>query len=96
MPKSEIREMVERISWFSPVDYEILDFFEHHDILASPKVIAANIEYDRQYVSKRCRALVERDVLHQPTDGLYELSDLGRRFLSGDLDPQKIEDTVDE
>lgn len=96
MLRDEIQEMVERISWFSPVDYEILEFFEDHDIVASPKVIAANIGYDRQYVSKRCRILVDREIFLQPSDGLYELSDVGRDFLYGKVDPQIIEDAAEE
>ncbi|WP_200820873.1 MarR family transcriptional regulator [Halobellus limi] len=76
--------MVERISWFSPVDYEIFLFLEDHDILISPKMLAENIEYDRQYVYKRLRVLTEAGLL-ESDDGIYELTDLGRDFLAGDV-----------
>lgn len=89
---SRIDEMVERVSWFSPVDYEILLFFGNHDIEASAKVISANIEYDRQYVNKRLRELAEEGLLQKNEEsGLYELSELGREFLSGDLDASDLE-----
>ncbi|RLM31507.1 MarR family transcriptional regulator, partial [Haloarcula sp. Atlit-120R] len=38
--------MVEIISWFSPADYEILLFYESHDIGATSKVVAYNIDYN--------------------------------------------------
>ena len=40
--------MVEHVDWLAPVDYAILEFFEEYDIMASPKVIAVNVEYDRR------------------------------------------------
>ncbi|WP_138006548.1 MarR family transcriptional regulator [Halalkalirubrum salinum] len=82
--------MVERVSWFSPVDYEILMFFENHDILASPKVIAVNIDYDRQYTSKNCRKLAEVDLLRKDESGLYGLTEKGRSFLAGSVDPSEL------
>jgi predicted transcriptional regulator len=96
MLNDDIREMVERISWLSPADYEILGFFKEHDIRASPNVISVNIDYDRQYVSKRCRNLLNADLLEQPEEGIYELSDLGRNFLNGSVDPKVIEEKNDE
>jgi predicted transcriptional regulator len=92
MVRPEIRQMVERVSWFSPIDYEILMFFEDHDILASPKVICENIDYDRQYTSKRCRFLADNDLLRKDESGLYELSQRGRKFLKGELDAEDLED----
>ncbi|WP_128479002.1 MarR family transcriptional regulator [Halorussus pelagicus] len=88
--------MVERVPWMSPIDYEILEFYDHHDILLTPKVIAVNIDYDRQYTSKRCRALAEAGLLQQIDKGLYKLSNKGRQFLAGDLDVSKLENKSDD
>ncbi|MFH5800443.1 MarR family transcriptional regulator [Haladaptatus sp. CMAA 1911] len=84
--------MVERVRWMSPIDYEILLFFEEHDILVSPKVLALNIDYNRQYTSKRCRTLTEKGILSQKSNGVYELSEKGRQFLAGDLDADELEE----
>jgi len=84
-------EMVERVRWMSPADYEILLFFEEHDITVSPKVLGENIGYDRQYVSKRCRELTESGVLEQRGTGLYGLSDVGKKFLAGEIDASDLE-----
>lgn len=92
MPTDLLRKMVERVSWMSPIDYEILSFFEDHDILASPQVIAANIDYDRNYTGKRCRNFKKYELLERDENGLYELSEKGRAFLAGELDASELED----
>lgn len=84
-------DMVERVSWFSPIDYEILIFFENHDIIVSPKILSVNIGYDRQYTSKRMNVLADNDLLKKRNSGLYELSKTGRLFLAGNLDPSSLE-----
>lgn len=87
-----LEEMVERVSWFSPIDYEILLFYEDHDILASPKVISVNIDYNRQYTSKRLNALSNHEIIHKDEDsGLFGLTDKGRKFLAGELDASELE-----
>ncbi|MFC4246675.1 MarR family transcriptional regulator [Natribaculum luteum] len=86
--------MVERVPWMAPVDYEIMLFFDEHPILVSPKVLAADIEYDRHYVSKRCKILTEAGLLTKVETGLYELTETGQTYLEGDLDVSELE--VDE
>lgn len=58
--------------------------------MISPRDLAANIEYHRQYLSARLREL--RDVGLLAQDGqLYLLSEDGRAFIQGDGDPDEIE-----
>lgn len=83
-------EMVERVSWFSPSHYEILLFFDDHDIRATAKVIAANTGYDRSYINRRVRELEHASLLRND-DGIYELSETGRGFLSGELDASELD-----
>ncbi|AAG20151.1 hypothetical protein [Halobacterium salinarum] len=75
-----------------PIDYHILEFYEDHDIQASPKIVAANIDYDRQYTGRRLKALAEAGLFKREGDGIYSLSDLGRGFLSGEVDPNELEE----
>jgi len=84
--------MVDAVEWFAKVDYPIMGFFESHDIQASPSVIAWNIGYDNDYVGRRLRALSTAGFLNRIDEGRYELSDLGREFLAGDLDADEVED----
>jgi DNA-binding IclR family transcriptional regulator len=74
----------------SPVDYEILEFFEEHDIVVSAAVLAANIDYDRQYVNRHLNELADEGLLTSD-DGMYSLSERGRAFLAGDLDGSEFE-----
>ncbi|AFK18626.1 MarR family transcriptional regulator [Haloferax mediterranei ATCC 33500] len=82
--------MVERISWFSPADYEIFLFFEAHDIGATSKVVAHNIDYNDVYVNKRMRVLEDAGFFTN-TNGIYELTDFGRAFLAGEVEAAEVE-----
>jgi len=75
----------------APVDYEIMLFFDEHAILVSPRVLAVNIGYDRQYVSKRCRKLSTAGLLTAVDTGLYQLTDTGDSYLKGELDVSDLE-----
>lgn len=85
------KKMVERVEWMSPVDYEILLFLDDHDIFVSPKVVAENIGYSRQYVSKRFQVLSEIGILRkEKSTGLYQLTEKGRQFLSGEINADDL------
>lgn len=86
-----LKEMVERVSWFKPVDYEILQFYEENDIMATGNVVSKNIGYDRQYVNKRLVKMADAG-LFDHEDGFYFLSDYGHQFLVGKIDPRELED----
>lgn len=89
--RQRLEEMVERIEWLSPVHYEILEFFEAHDIWESPRDLAKNIDYHRRYVAQECRTLESVGILEQ--DGqTYRLTDRGRDLLAGELDADDIPD----
>jgi len=90
LPVGHREQMVEQVPWMAPVDYEILLFFDKHPIIVSPRVLAVNIEYDRQYVSKRCRALTEAGLLTAVDTGLFELTETGQTYLEGELDVSEL------
>lgn len=85
-----VKRMVERVEWFSPVDYEILDFFDAHDIIINPASLAANIGYEDGYVADRCIVLTNADILQRHPGPKYELSDFGRDLLAGEVDADEI------
>lgn len=76
--------MVYRVPWFSPADYEIFIFYEKHDIAITAKSLAANIDYSREYVNRRMRVLEDVGLLDNE-NGIYELTELGRRYLAGNV-----------
>lgn len=85
-----LREMVERVEWMSPIQYEMRGFFESHDI-CSPRDLAENIEYDRGYTGKECRSLKRAGILDSKNQ-LYRLTDRGRASLAGDFNPDDLDD----
>ncbi|QIB79473.1 MarR family transcriptional regulator [Haloferax volcanii] len=89
MSEDSLKEMVERISWFSPVDYEILMFYEKYDIGLTAKSLAYNIGYNRKYVNDRMRVLEDAG-LFLNENGIYALSELGREFLTGNVDEDEL------
>ena len=73
------------------VDDEILELLAECDLTLSPVVIAYNIERDRSGVNNRCSELTDKGLLNRPQRGLYEITDDGRGYLSGDLDASDLE-----
>ncbi|WP_229774209.1 winged helix-turn-helix domain-containing protein [Halocalculus aciditolerans] len=89
--------MVQRVEWMAPIDYWILEFFQEHDIKATPQVVAANIDYDNQYTGKRLNRMAEAGLFEKDEPGLFSLTDRGRAFLAGDLDADDLDaDDLDE
>lgn len=71
-------------------DNRILEFLDETDIVATPFVIASNIDYSRQYVNQRVRVLTTNDLLESKGDGLYRITDRGRAYLAGELDADDL------
>lgn len=71
-------------------DERVLEFLHEKDIVASPTVIAANIDYTAEYISRRCRKLANAGLLQRVDPSNYRLTDLGRDFVDGDVDADEI------
>jgi len=80
-----------RIEWMTQGDERILEFLNAKDIVASPSVIAANIDYTGEYVSRRCRKLADAKLLQRVDASNYTITELGSAFLRGDIDADSIE-----
>ena len=81
-----------RVDWMTRADDYILEFFENTDIRATPKVVAVNIDYSRQYVNGRIRTLESHGLLEKTEPGLYQITDRGRAYLAGELDADDLDD----
>jgi predicted transcriptional regulator len=66
-------------------DNRLLEFLRDKEIVASPRVLSVNIDYDRQYVSKRLRILAQNDLVDNVDTGLYQITDRGKQYLDGNL-----------
>lgn len=81
-----------RINWMTQADERVMEFLQEKDIIASPSVIAANIDYTSEYLSRRCRRLAEAGLLQRVDASNYRLTSLGDRYLSGEVEPDELEE----
>lgn len=72
-------------------DERVLEFLDEKDIVASPSVIAANIDYTQEYISRRCRRLTEAGLLQRVDARNYRVTDLGEWYLAGEIDAEELE-----
>ena len=79
-----------RIEWMTQADERVMEFLLEKDIVASPSVIAANIDYTGEYISRRCRTLTDAGLLQRVDASNYRLTDLGERFLKGEIESDEI------
>ncbi|ELY97014.1 phage PhiH1 repressor protein [Natrialba chahannaoensis JCM 10990] len=78
-------------------DDHILEFLlneGNREIVATPRVIAENIDFNSGYVRQRMGELLERGLVeyHDEDAGFYQITDLGRSYLEGNLDADDLED----
>ncbi|WP_256029645.1 winged helix-turn-helix domain-containing protein [Natronomonas aquatica] len=67
-------------------DNHILEFLDEKNIVATPQVIAANIDYNRLYVNERIRVLAQNKLVEKDDKPLYQITERGRQYLEGELD----------
>jgi predicted transcriptional regulator len=80
-----------RVEWMTQGDERIMEFLEEKDIVASPSVIAANIDYTAEYISRRCRTLEDAEMLQRIDASNYRLTELGEDFLEGEVEAEELE-----
>ena len=78
--------------WMIPLDEDVLELFRSGEEVFSPSHVAeADICTDPQ-AAHRCRQLADHGLLEKHMTGVYEITDLGERFLDGEVDPAALED----
>lgn len=80
-----------RIDWMTQGDERIMEFLYEKGIVASPSVIAANIDYTGEYISRRCRTLTDAELLQRVDASNYRLTALGESFITGKATADEIE-----
>ena len=76
-----------------PTDDRILEALES-GLRLTPAVIGENIDRSRQHVTRRLSALTERGFVEKPKRGYYEITNLGREYLAGELDASELADST--
>jgi predicted transcriptional regulator len=82
--------MRDRIRWLTQSDERVLEFLEEKEIEASPSVIAANIDYNPSYISRRCKKLLAADLIQHTSASNYRITTLGVDYLDGLVDPDDV------
>lgn len=72
-------------------DDRILELLEDSGLILSPAVIAKNTDYTRNYINKRVRKLEPRGLVESTDGGYYQITELGRRYLYGEVDADELE-----
>ncbi|WP_425499793.1 winged helix-turn-helix domain-containing protein [Natrinema caseinilyticum] len=78
-------------SWMqNPTDERILEVLDT-GLELGPTAIGRNIDRDRTGVSRRLSMLVDYGLVNRVDEGYYEITELGRRYLAGELDADNLE-----
>lgn len=82
--------------WMTMTDLVILEFLNDHDLELAPKPLYRNLNrhgHDVGYSTIRGRLpeLAKRGLLAKDSDGYYQLTDLGREYLAGEVDAAELD-----
>ncbi|MFC7044617.1 ArsR family transcriptional regulator [Halobacteriaceae archaeon GCM10025711] len=77
-------------------DDHILEFLlnkGNRELIATPAVIAENIDFNRGYTRQRLSVLLDEDLVeyHDEQRAMYKLSPKGRSYLAGELNASELE-----
>jgi len=80
-----------RVDWMNQTDDRILELLEESELILSPAVLAKNLDYTRNWVSRRMSRLLEAGLVEQVDGSYYQISELGHAYLAGELDAEDLE-----
>ena len=80
-----------RVEWMNQTDNRVLDLLEESDLILSPAVAAINLDYSRNWVSRRMSKLEDAGLIEKVDGGYYQITDRGRAYLEGELDADDLE-----
>ena len=75
--------------WMIPLDRDVLEVLQTDEAFAPSDVADADICRGPQ-AAHRCRQLADHGLLEKHATGIYDVTDLGERFLEGEVDPATL------
>ncbi|MFP8952404.1 MarR family transcriptional regulator [Natrialbaceae archaeon A-arb3/5] len=72
-------------------DDRLLETLDESGLILSPRVLSANTDYSRHYISTRLGKLTDADLVERIDEGLYQISDLGESYLRGEIEGDQLE-----
>ena len=76
-------------------DDRILDLLDESGLMLSPAVIAVNLDYTRNWVSKRLSRLLDAGLVEKSESSYYSITEQGQQYLSGEIDAEVLEHDTD-
>ena len=76
--------------WMAPVDDGILEVMQENHVFAPNHIEEEGVCLGRD-AATRCRKLAEYGLLERQAIGMYDLTELGERYLEGEVDPTELE-----
>ncbi|WP_424013664.1 winged helix-turn-helix transcriptional regulator [Halorubrum xinjiangense] len=74
-----------RVDWMNQTDDRVLELLDESDLILTPAVIAKNLDYTRNWISRRVGKLEKAGLIESEGSGYYRISDRGRAYLTGNL-----------
>lgn len=83
--------------WMTGADDRILEFLEEEGP-STPKKMHddGRVRFSRTYINTRCKELSDYKLIRNLGNGVYQITDLGRRYLTGELDTADLGDDESE
>jgi predicted transcriptional regulator len=75
--------------WMTLADERILEFLDERGN-HQPAQIAAEFGFHRKYIGRRCRILHEHGFLNNLGNGVYQITEQGKRYLTGEFDASQL------
>ncbi|PCR90310.1 helix-turn-helix domain-containing protein [Natrinema ejinorense] len=72
-------------------DDRILETLADSDLILSPRILSANTDYSRHYLSTRLGKLRDAGLVDRVDEGLYRITDRGTAYLEGNLSADVLE-----
>lgn len=84
-----------RVTWMTNADDHILEFLLNEgnkELVATPAVIAENIDFNRGYVSQRIAVLLNECLVEYYNEerGMYKIAAKGRAYLAGEIEASDL------
>lgn len=86
--------MIPNVSWMVAADSLILFYLSDHRIriAQSPANVAINVGMNNTHANRRMKIMADAGLLEVVDDrGYYRITELGERFILGDLDKEEVE-----
>lgn len=80
-----------RVDWMNQTDDRILELLAESDLILTPAVMARNLDYTRNWVSRRVGKLEAAGLVDPIDSGYYRISDRGRSYLAGEIAAEELE-----